>query len=991
MNRLVQKGDETVSEKSAMKNFMFLSDLLSEEKDESKEKIILDELKMYIDEKFIPIIEKIQYGNKYTIVEELKKMISELEYYVKHLELIGNQHVAFYNPSVYVCKYIYKRYIKSNYSKQNVGFKKNMNCIFDQNKKLMNTFEVPTFIHGYDKKEGVYVESISQNKCQFNTEKHEQLLELSKKKNIDLKNLIYDISIYSENVPSKKVLSIIPESIEGKNDGLYNSIDKLWIQGKDIDMELLETMQNVSVVYVYNRISSKNKEFVEMYGKRNDIKIIFVEQLDKYLEEVLEENADDDSNNICYYYLMENQLMELSWFLAENKVKIQSPLNVINSDLVFNSDIEEMSEYLKKMKKKCDTELKTNDKIYDSYKKVADEILDKLRSFQNCFGIKEGAECINDHIKMETKIFDLIVKSNQVYKQYPESGCQQNVRDYCKIYQKVSQKNEAAKYLEYDYFKNDLSTNVNDIKKEVLNLNYNSQFYYHSVVKNSDALKLDLSQLHSFIEKMDYLNGSEQFLLAEYTYKINAEDAKKEYWASLYKGYREAGESLFSNCTLSDNEIKELADYGIASAAEKVGLDLYKVLKNQKINFAKEQWKECLRYLKIAATGKMKKALKTLGEIFFNCSWIKKDEIEYIIQEENAKMALYYYKLLDLHNSSDKIMYDRVAELLYGLERYSECVDWAEEKNTAVCNYLTGIIFEKGLGVAVDVMKALEYYEKATKQGHAEAAVAYERLNAAIEEQKKKEIVTDNTSYSSYTYYSSYYSYYSGDSSGCFVKGTKILLADSSTKNVEDIVIGDQVMIFDHFTGKISKEVIVANVHDSVQKRECSIITLKFENERVLELAVSHVLFDYTRNRYVMITPENVVNYIGDEFAYIENDSVKTTKLTEYSIQTKKVDYYAPLSKKHLNVIAEGFLTMPPTELTLGLFEMSKEKMVYCTTILEQTGITSYEKVKDYVSEDEYNELPCCYLEAILARTNSSIEIFEDVIKLYRKQKRYDV
>jgi len=180
---------------------MFLSDLLSEEKDESKEKIILDELKMYIDEKFIPIIEKIQYGNKYTIVEELKKMISELEYYVIHMKLIGNRHVAFYNPSVYVSKYIYKRYIKSIYSKQNVGFKKIMNCIFDQNKKLMNTFEVPTFIHGYDKKEGVYVESISQNKCQFNTEKYEQLLELSKKKNIDLKNLIYDISIYSENVP----------------------------------------------------------------------------------------------------------------------------------------------------------------------------------------------------------------------------------------------------------------------------------------------------------------------------------------------------------------------------------------------------------------------------------------------------------------------------------------------------------------------------------------------------------------------------------------------------------------------------------------------------------------------------------------------------------------------------------------------------------------------------------------------------------------------
>ena len=101
--------------------------------------------------------------------------------------------------------------------------------------------------------------------------------------------------------------------------------------------------------------------------------------------------------------------------------------------------------------------------------------------------------------------------------------------------------------------------------------------------------------------------------------------------------------------------------------------------------------------------------------------------------------------------------------LYYDLKNYRDAINYCEKAKTAQANYLLGRIYELGLGCASDENKALKYYEKSINAGHTEAQVAYEKLNAKIEERKKKTVVQENKSYSSYTSYSGYYtSYYSG-------------------------------------------------------------------------------------------------------------------------------------------------------------------------------------------------------------------------------------
>ena len=75
---------------------------------------------------------------------------------------------------------------------------------------------------------------------------------------------------------------------------------------------------------------------------------------------------------------------------------------------------------------------------------------------------------------------------------------------------------------------------------------------------------------------------------------------------------------------------------------------------------------------------------------------------------------------------------------------------------------------------------------------------------------------------------------------------------------------------------------------------------------------------------------------------------------------------------------------MPPTKLTEGLFDLD-EDMKYDMSIVEKIGITPYDKVKELITEQEYEDLPCKYLEAVLYRNKCNKEDFIEILKLYRE------
>ena len=227
-----------------------------------------------------------------------------------------------------------------------------------------------------------------------------------------------------------------------------------------------------------------------------------------------------------------------------------------------------------------------------------------------------------------------------------------------------------------------------------------------------------------------------------------------------------------------------------------------------------------------------------------------------------------------------------------------------------------------------------------------------------------------------------------GGGGGCLARGTLITMADNTRKPVEDIQRGDVVKIFNHYTGCVDDEIIIANVHDNSSAILCKTITLMFDDGRSIKLAISHVLFDITEKKYVLIDDENARDYIGHEFAVLENEVIKSASLCDVTIANEQIDYYAPMSKHHLDVFAEGILTMPPTGITVNMFPLNAD-MTYEMSILKETGLTPYERVKRIITKEEYEMLPIKYIEAILKFNKVGMHGLVDAMTLFREQAIY--
>ena len=328
--------------------------------------------------------------------------------------------------------------------------------------------------------------------------------------------------------------------------------------------------------------------------------------------------------------------------------------------------------------------------------------------------------------------------------------------------------------------------------------------------------------------------------------------------------------------------------------------------------------------------------------------------------------------------------------ILFSLnENLSESMNLLTKANSGLAYYCKGNMYEFGGGVTIDLEQAINNYQKALDKGFQNWAqkridICYKKRDRYFHEQNRKDYYQSNRNYhSTYTETSR-----ATIDDGCFAPGTLILMANKTYCRVEDIKIDDMVMVYDHYSGNLIKERIIANVHDNSDKKEYKIITLNFEDGKSLKIVKSHILFDITENQYVWIDDKTIESYLEHEFAlYVENE-IKGDKLLNYSIKTQMTYYYVPISKYHLNVFAEDFLTMPPTKLTLNMFDI-KNDMCYDLSIVEKVGKTSYEEIKHLISLEEYSNLPCEYLRAVIALKRCEVEDSKYVMMLFRDQSQY--
>jgi len=154
--------------------------------------------------------------------------------------------------------------------------------------------------------------------------------------------------------------------------------------------------------------------------------------------------------------------------------------------------------------------------------------------------------------------------------------------------------------------------------------------------------------------------------------------------------------------------------------------------------------------------------------------------------------------------------------------------------------------------------------------------------------------------------------------SSCLAAGTKITMADGSTKKVEDIVEGDLVRTFDHETGQISSAKICLALQEEGKRNP---LILHFASGNALTIAGQHGLLEKSSRKYALISINNVEQYVGKSFYNAQTGA--WDKLLSYEIGSTPVDRYAIYSAKHLNVIAENMLTVEDdVDFYLNIYEL---------------------------------------------------------------------
>lgn len=222
----------------------------------------------------------------------------------------------------------------------------------------------------------------------------------------------------------------------------------------------------------------------------------------------------------------------------------------------------------------------------------------------------------------------------------------------------------------------------------------------------------------------------------------------------------------------------------------------------------------------------------------------------------------------------------------------------------------------------------------------------------------------------------------------CFAAGTLITLADGTQKKVEDLLESDVLLVFDHETGTYVECPILFIERDGWA--EYNIINLTFSNGTTTRLIYEHGLFDLTLNRYVYVTEQNYSEFVGHEFAVMDENGYQTVTLTEAYITTEYTGCYSLVTVYHFNYFIDGLFSMPGgIDGLFNFFEydeslkFDEEKMA---EDIKKYGLYTYEDFAPYMPEEIYELFQAPYYKVAVEKGMITFEEIVGLIERYLVQ-----
>lgn len=224
---------------------------------------------------------------------------------------------------------------------------------------------------------------------------------------------------------------------------------------------------------------------------------------------------------------------------------------------------------------------------------------------------------------------------------------------------------------------------------------------------------------------------------------------------------------------------------------------------------------------------------------------------------------------------------------------------------------------------------------------------------------------------------------------GCLAPGTLITMADGSTKAVEDIEAGDELLVWDMVRGAFDHSPVLFVEHDKESEKE--VIRLDFSDDTEIELIFEHGFFDINANKYVYLhNLEEAKACVGHYFLKYDPDTKKHTKVkvTKASAERRVTTTHSPCTIRHLCVYANGLLTMPgATAPFTNTFKINRKTHSYdpndMIKCLRKYGYFTANDFAEYLSAEMFYAFQGEFLKVKMAKGETSMEEILALIKRY--------
>ena len=158
------------------------------------------------------------------------------------------------------------------------------------------------------------------------------------------------------------------------------------------------------------------------------------------------------------------------------------------------------------------------------------------------------------------------------------------------------------------------------------------------------------------------------------------------------------------------------------------------------------------------------------------------------------------------------------------------------------------------------------------------------------------------------------------DQARCLIKGTKVLLADNTYKNVEDIEYDDLLAVWDYKNGKVTYEY---PIWIEQEKQTSSYQKTTFSDGTVLKTVGGHAVYDLDKKMFVDVNKPTEFK-VGSKIAKIVNGKVKPVTVKKIEFIKEDTSYYHVVSTTYYNIIANDILTTDDATILSNLYGFTK-------------------------------------------------------------------